>query len=474
RQGFKMQPNYYFSSTFYQNDDSNFPRAWGFYPLDGSLMSGSGSSSTLLATASYSPWIVRLTAGTGTAPARVAQTGQNTCYDSSYATGPCPGTGQDGEYRAGAYWLSPRFIDNGDSTVTDTLTGLMWTTDAMTAGPDPATTPSPDFCTVATKKTWEEALRFVRVCLNSADSPYLGYRDWRLPNKNELASLVDRSRNMPSLAIGNPFNNVIDVMSTYPESGGHWTSTTSLRTRTAAWITEMTLGDEIPYPNSGALHVWPVRENFPLLLAEVNNGGGPGSGTVVKSPAGVDCTTYCTDPCPADLWPTGSSRYNLNKRVTLAAKPDKNSIFSGWSTDPPDLCPGKGNCAVTLSSDIIVTANFTSNPTLQLAPSSKNYGVAKTGRTAIASFTVVNRTTLGKQNLTIDSISLEGVDAGEFVIDPSKDKCSGKTLLPGKSCTFRVLFQPEVAGIKNARVTVLSADDPTGTTNTSHLSATAK
>ena len=111
---------------------------------------------------------------------------------------------------------------------------------------------------------------------------------------------------------------------------------------------------------------------------------------------------------------------------------------------------------------------------LQVTPSSKNYGVTKIGKTAIASFTVVNRTTSGKQNLTIDFISLEGADAGEFVIDPSKDNCSGKTLLPGKSCTFKVLFQPELAGIKNAQVTVVSADDPTGTTNTSRVSATAK
>ena len=47
---------------------------------------------------------------------------------------PVPKTGQtesladhdDGYYKKGVEWPNPRFIDNGDGTVTDKLTGLLW------------------------------------------------------------------------------------------------------------------------------------------------------------------------------------------------------------------------------------------------------------------------------------------------------------------------------------------------------------
>ena len=36
----------------------------------------------------------------------------------------------DGDIRAGKPWPNPRFSDNGNQTVTDNLTGLVWTRDA--------------------------------------------------------------------------------------------------------------------------------------------------------------------------------------------------------------------------------------------------------------------------------------------------------------------------------------------------------
>lgn len=67
------------------------------------------------------------------------------------------------------------FRDNGDSTVADMTTGLMWQqteTEAM---------------------TWEKALAYCEN-LNLA-----GYNDWRLPNIRELLSLVDDIRCDPSI-----------------------------------------------------------------------------------------------------------------------------------------------------------------------------------------------------------------------------------------------------------------------------------
>ena len=66
------------------------------------------------------------------------------------------------------------FTDNGDGTVTDGTTGLMWSRDDSGKG-----------------LNWEEALNWV-VTQNGEN--YLGYSDWRLPNAKGLQGIVDYSR----------------------------------------------------------------------------------------------------------------------------------------------------------------------------------------------------------------------------------------------------------------------------------------
>src|SRR5437773_1945670 len=50
-------------------------------------------------------------------------TGQTTCWDSSGNVIPCAGTGHDGDLRKGAPLA---YVDNGNGTITDVNTGLMW------------------------------------------------------------------------------------------------------------------------------------------------------------------------------------------------------------------------------------------------------------------------------------------------------------------------------------------------------------
>ena len=120
---------------------------------------------------------------------QLPRTGQATCYDSSGAVIGCAGTGQDGDMRAGAAWPNPRFTANGDC-VTDNLTGLVWARDGNLAG----------------ARTWQGALDWI-AAFNSG-SGLCGQHDWRLPNRKELQSLVDRDRYNPALPGGHPFINV--------------------------------------------------------------------------------------------------------------------------------------------------------------------------------------------------------------------------------------------------------------------------
>jgi hypothetical protein len=66
------------------------------------------------------------------------------------------------------------FVDNGDQTITDKATGLMWTKADSGSG-----------------MNWSNALAWVQA-KNAAR--YLGYNDWRLPNAKELQSIVDYTR----------------------------------------------------------------------------------------------------------------------------------------------------------------------------------------------------------------------------------------------------------------------------------------
>ena len=95
----------------------------------------------------------------------------------------------------GEQWGSfDNFIDNGDGTVSDTDTGLMW---------QQGTT-----CCVY---PWPQALAY---CENLV---FAGYDDWRLPNINELQSILDYSHYEPSI-------NTTYFPDTY---GFYWSSTTN-------------------------------------------------------------------------------------------------------------------------------------------------------------------------------------------------------------------------------------------------------
>ena len=161
---------------------------------------------------------------------QLPQTGQTKCYNKSGTEIPCTGTGQDGEIQAGIGWPSPRFIGNGDGTVTDNLTGLMWVK-------------SPD----STTRRWSKALDY---CNNLN---FAGHTDWRLPNVNELESLVNAD--VPDTATWLNTQGFTNVQSFY-----YWSSSTSAYNTNRAWDVNMGSGS-MYYFIKGYYddYVWPVR-----------------------------------------------------------------------------------------------------------------------------------------------------------------------------------------------------------------------
>lgn len=86
-----------------------------------------------------------------------------------------------------------RYVDNGDGTVTDTVTGLLWKQCAEgLSGSD---------CTggAVNTYTWQQALQRTEDVNAGSAGENLGYTDWRLPNLKELRSLVELACDGPAI-----------------------------------------------------------------------------------------------------------------------------------------------------------------------------------------------------------------------------------------------------------------------------------
>ncbi|NQV07621.1 DUF1566 domain-containing protein, partial [bacterium] len=105
----------------------------------------------------------------------IVDTGQDACYTDGTAAIVCPEDGDDFFGQDGNYQGSlPTHTDNGDGTVTDVITGLMWQQDP------------------GDKMTYDAAVS------GASSFDLAGYDDWRLPTIKELYSLIDFSGTDPS------------------------------------------------------------------------------------------------------------------------------------------------------------------------------------------------------------------------------------------------------------------------------------
>ena len=151
-------------------------------------------------------------------PTQLPATGQTLCYNTAGATIDCNSSvypSQDGFCKNGCP-MEERFVDNGDGTVLDNCTGLMW---------QQVTAPG--------AYTWTDALLYcdhLELGMNpETDEPY---DNWRLPNVRELQSIVDYGRAEPAI------NRVFGAASL-----PYWTSTTDVQFPWRAWHVYFGLGN---------------------------------------------------------------------------------------------------------------------------------------------------------------------------------------------------------------------------------------
>ncbi|ETR67388.1 MAG: hypothetical protein OMM_05159 [Candidatus Magnetoglobus multicellularis str. Araruama] len=132
--------------------------------------------------------------------------------------------------RGGYSYQIDRFILNGDDTVTDTKTGLMWQQYA-----------------ISSKMNWQDAISHCET-FQLAD-----YDDWRFPNKEELRSIIDYNKYDPCI-------NSAYFPGTMPDL--YWSSTTSPKNFRTAYVIDFSNGTDETIDKQQNCYVRVVRGGF--------------------------------------------------------------------------------------------------------------------------------------------------------------------------------------------------------------------
>ncbi len=125
--------------------------------------------------------------------------------------------------------------DSVKKVVSDDVSKLMWQDDEKVK---------------TVKKTWIDAINYCESTLNTEN--FAGYNDWRLPNINELASIIDYSKNkidMPAINTDVFENTAI---------GNYWSSTSFASDTQYAWYVHFSshynLGGNTGYIKKNSLY----------------------------------------------------------------------------------------------------------------------------------------------------------------------------------------------------------------------------
>ena len=149
------------------------------------------------------------------------------------------------------------FTKNNNGTVTDNLTGLIWLKNANCAG---------------AMENWNTAIDYAAALYDGGTSCFgtggdcglsdgSSAGDWRLPNRNEVLSLINIAYYNPALSDaagtrpwleGNPFTGVQSVK--------YWSSSTNMGRAGLAWGVDFHNGNVVRHGKSSEMYVWCVRD----------------------------------------------------------------------------------------------------------------------------------------------------------------------------------------------------------------------
>ena len=202
----------YWSSTSYFGGEAGSPNAWAIRFSDGRYMND--PISNVKATANNQVWAVRRSA---VGPVKLQATGMYVAY----------AAGDDGTLQTGVPLTYPRWVDNRNGTVTDTVTGLIWLKKAN-----------------CVSGQWSESIAAVNALATGqcglADGSIAG--SWRMPNRNEMQSLSDRMETNHADFFNQTYTwkatqalYQTPIFASFVVSDYYWTSTTDAADTSEAW-----------------------------------------------------------------------------------------------------------------------------------------------------------------------------------------------------------------------------------------------
>ena len=403
-----------------------------------------------------------------------------------------PTPGEDSDYTLNP----PSYTDNGNGTITDNVTGLMW--QKVDNG----------------ESTWETALA------NAATLPTGGYTDWRLPTPTEALSILNHNTN-PAL------NPVYFVNNASGTPAYWWTMETYGTSTTNVWCTNSG-GGLGPKPKSETIsaggafryHARYVRGARPsnghnyvnnldgtvtdldthLMWAQVPSSALTWTGALAYAEAltlggysdwrlpnvkelqtlvdltRATATGTTTAPClNRILFPAATATAHWTSTSVKSA-----SLTSAWLVEfgvnanvPAASGPSRGfqgivsyetyastypafavRTAATPASTQIVVEQPVGSPLID-GVSLVNFGTATVGSSTLLTFTVRNN---GTTALTVTGATIDGANAADFTLTAPPTG----TLAAGGSTTFVVNFTPATGGSRAASLHLTSSDSTVG------------
>jgi len=170
--------------------------------------------------------------------------------------------------------------DNGDGTINDNQTGLMWQ----------KVSPS-------TKMSWEDALVYAN------NFSIAGYSDWRLPDVKELQSINDITLSNPSVS---------PVLFTGINTGNFWSSTSLYLTPAKAWDMNTSLGIVTQRDKTSTDNVLLVRGGFDNTYLNINEAVIPGGEFAMGDHFGFVSPGHPSDEIPIHNVKVDSFRITTN------------------------------------------------------------------------------------------------------------------------------------------------------------------
>lgn len=403
-------------------------------------------------------------------------TGQQDCYDLDGINIECP-LPDDPLAQDGSYLINPpSFMLNGDGTVIDNNTGLMWQQDDNYQA----------FNWYESSGTYDQT--YNRSNTNVCSNLQLGgYANWRLPALKELATLIYYGPAGPKIDT-TIFHRTFDLPTLL-----YWSSEKGATVPNSAVVVNFESGNVATIGADNDVRVRCVRgESLPTSFVINGDGTVNDFGTdlmwqqYANSSEADSSFSYCegsllagysdwrlpnilelmsmtdysrTNPAldttvfPQELsyydkiffWSSthawGGSRYFINESGAVDYQIPFNTVLGC------DMgiyqCAGFARCVRNITP-------LLDSREIQVDPSTLNFGTIDAGNALTLSLSVSN---LGSDDLTIGSITSPSVP---FSI--TSDNCSGQTLLSTVSCSVSVTFSPAVSGTYSNMISIPSND----------------